>query len=356
MKICYFGIYDPAYSRNKLLIRGLRQNGVEVAECNSRLKGPAKYFDLIKKHWRIKNSYDVMVVGFPGFQAMILARFVTRRPIIFDAFLSLYDTMVLDRGLAKKRSFKAGYYWLLDWLACSLADKVLLDTYEHIDFFARIFKINKNKFHRILVGVDDKIFFPRSGRKDKTEFLVHFHGSFIPIHGLKYVIQAAGILRRQKIIFNVLGAGQEFKKISRQAEELKLENTVKIHGLVSEEKLIDSLAEADVCLGIFGDSDKINRIIPNKLYECLAMKKPVITADTPVIHEVFSAEQLLLCRAGEAKDLAEKILYLKNNPAVRNNLAESGFSLVKEKFVANVLGKELKDAAEKFTVKPPYVR
>jgi len=347
MKICYFGIYNPSYSRNKLLIRGLRQNGVEVLECNSSLKGPAKYFDLIKKHWWIRNSYDVMVVGFPGFQPMILAKLITRKPIIFDAFLSLYDTVVLDRGLAKKYSFKAGYFWFLDWLSCSLADKVLLDTFEHINFFARTFKINKNKFYRILVGVDDEIFYPRSEPGGRDYFIVHFHGSFIPIHGLKYIIEAANILREQKIIFNVIGAGQEFKKISKLITEYKLGNTVKIHGLVAEEKLIDLLAGADICLGIFGDSDKINRIIPNKLYECLAMEKPVITADTPATREVFSDNQLMLCRAGDAKALAEKIMILKNDQVLRRKLSANSFSLVKEKFVSNILGQELKNIASK---------
>ena len=347
MKICYFGIYNPSYSRNKLLIRGLRQNGVEVVECNTQKKGAIKYFDLIRKHWRIRNSYNVMVVGFPGFQSMILAKLITRKPIIFDAFLSLYDTVVLDRGLAKKYSFKAGYFWFLDWLSCSLADKVLLDTFEHINFFARTFKINKNKFYRILVGVDDEIFYPRSEPGGRDYFIVHFHGSFIPIHGLKYIIEAANILREQKIIFNVIGAGQEFKKISKLITEYKLGNTVKIHGLVAEEKLIDLLAGADICLGIFGDSDKINRIIPNKLYECLAMEKPVITADTPATREVFSDNQLMLCRAGDAKALAEKIMILKNDQVLRRKLSANSFSLVKEKFVSNILGQELKNIASK---------
>jgi len=164
------------------------------------------------------------------------------------------------------------------------------------------------------VGVDDEIFYPRSEPGGRDYFIVHFHGSFIPIHGLKYIIEAANILREQKIIFNVIGAGQEFKKISKLITEYKLGNTVKIHGLVAEEKLIDLLAGADICLGIFGDSDKINRIIPNKLYECLAMEKPVITADTPATREVFSDNQLMLCRAGDAKALAEKNHDFKERP------------------------------------------
>ena len=74
MKICYFGIFDENYNRNKVIIQGLRENGVEIIYCQSDKKGIAKYFDLSQKHQRIKNDYEAMIVGFPGWTMMILAR------------------------------------------------------------------------------------------------------------------------------------------------------------------------------------------------------------------------------------------------------------------------------------------
>jgi len=79
MTICYFGIYDPNYSRNRILIKGLRQNNIEVIECNSRLHGIAKYIELAKKHFKIRKKYDLMIIGFPGYQAVILAKFLTKK-------------------------------------------------------------------------------------------------------------------------------------------------------------------------------------------------------------------------------------------------------------------------------------
>ena len=37
IKVCYFGTYRAAYSRNKIMIEGLRRNGVEVLECHETL-------------------------------------------------------------------------------------------------------------------------------------------------------------------------------------------------------------------------------------------------------------------------------------------------------------------------------
>ena len=161
MKVCYFGIYNPNYSRNRILISGLRENGVEVVECNSHRHGILKYADIAVRLWRIRKEYDVLVVGFPGYQAMILAQFLTRKRIIFDCFTSAYDSLVCDRKQARADSIKARYYWVLDWLSMRLADIILFDTQAHIDYASAEFHIPKEKFRRIWIGADTAIFFPR---------------------------------------------------------------------------------------------------------------------------------------------------------------------------------------------------
>jgi hypothetical protein len=37
LRVCYFGTYRANYSRNQIMIEGLRRNGVEVVECHERL-------------------------------------------------------------------------------------------------------------------------------------------------------------------------------------------------------------------------------------------------------------------------------------------------------------------------------
>ena len=147
MKVCYFGIYDPDYSRNRVLIKGLTENGVQVLKCQVDPGKKYKYWKLYKKHRQIKD-YDVMIVGFPGHPVMPLARLICKKPIIFDAFLSSYETL-LDRKIYSPRGLQALKNWLLDWLACKLADRILLDTKEHIKYFVKTFKIERNKFDRI---------------------------------------------------------------------------------------------------------------------------------------------------------------------------------------------------------------
>lgn len=64
LKICYFGFYEEKSSRNKIHIESLRRNGVEVIECNDSSKsGILQYLRIFLKHWKIRNQYDLMIVG-----------------------------------------------------------------------------------------------------------------------------------------------------------------------------------------------------------------------------------------------------------------------------------------------------
>ena len=326
VKICFFGIYDSKYSRNRVLMRGLRENGVEIIECNSRLIGVKKYFDLIKKHRKISGEYDVMLVAFPGYQAMILAKFLIRKPIIFDSFFSIYNSAVEDRKTRRKFSLRGVYYWFLDWLSCTLANDVLLDTEANIDYFVKKFRIKKGKFIRVFVGTDSSIFYPREVVKNE-KFLVHFHGTFIPLQGTEYIIKAVDLLRDEDIEFQVIGTGQEYCRVRKIADNLGLKNINWIDR-VDYEELPRHISKADACLGIFGDTSKADLVIPNKVFEDLACRRPIITASTRAIKELLTdRENVILCNRADSSDLAKKILLIKNDESLRSIVAQAGYEL-----------------------------
>lgn len=162
MRICYFGDYNSEYARNRVIIRGLRENGVDVLECKSALGGWRKYFDLLKIH-RKTDNYDFMIVGHSDSRLIVpFAKILNRgKFLVWDAFYSLYDSWVFDRGLTRPGTTRAKYYWFIEWVATRTADKILLDTFSHIDYFVKTYKISEGKFIRVLIGADDSIFYPR---------------------------------------------------------------------------------------------------------------------------------------------------------------------------------------------------
>jgi hypothetical protein len=130
LTVCYFGSYRKNYSRNQMMIAGLRMNGVIVKECHETLwhgiedrvrvasgawKEPgfwrrfvAAYWHLLKKYRKI-GDYDVMVVGYPGQFDVLLARVLTwlkRKPLAWDIFMSIY-LITIERGLDQQSKSSA---------------------------------------------------------------------------------------------------------------------------------------------------------------------------------------------------------------------------------------------------------
>ena len=159
MRILYFGIYDPQYARNWVLINGLKKNGAEVIECRVRPQRGA-LIKLFINFLRLRQSFDAMIVGFPGQEVMFLARLLTRKPIVFDAFTSHYEGYILDYERWGKNSLRARYYKFLDRFSCKFAQSVLLDTQAHIDFFVQEFNLPSIKFKRLWIGANSDIFYP----------------------------------------------------------------------------------------------------------------------------------------------------------------------------------------------------
>jgi glycosyltransferase involved in cell wall biosynthesis len=354
MTIIYFGDFNPEYARNKVIIKGLRENGVEVLLCHtSKKRAFAKILDLVNQYCRHYRKCDMVIVGYSDSRFTIpLAWLMSSKPVIWDAFYSLYDSWVFDRRLVPSRGIKAGYYWFLDWLSGSLADLVLMDTNEHIDYFSKTFRIKEHKFIKVLVGSDPAVFHPQysSNPRDGKKFLVHFHGNYIPLQGIESIIKAAKLLEHEKDIqFNLVGNGQTYHDVRDLADREGVQNVTFIER-VDIGTLAESIAIADICLGIFGNTKKAQRVIPNKVYEAVAMAKPVITSDTPAIREVFTdRKNILLCRNADAKDLARAIKELRDNAELRNGIAKQGYALFNTIGTPVIIGRYLaKDLETRF--------
>jgi glycosyltransferase involved in cell wall biosynthesis len=257
------------------------------------------------------------LVTFPGHYLVPFAWYLTRWPrkkLVFDAFISLHDTLVSDRKKVSPWNPYAWFLFCIDWLSYHLADEVLIDTEAHRQFFIRRFHLKPSRIRVIYLGTRDDLFTAKGTNNEKRETSqqceVLFYGTYIPLQGIEHIIEAARILQEAhpNIHFTLIGSGQTHRSVRSLAEKYRLAN-VTFRDRVPYEALPGLIRSADLCLGIFGITEKAKRVIPHKVYDTVACGVPVLTADTPAIREKFrNGEEVILCKAGNPRDIAEKIV------------------------------------------------
>jgi glycosyltransferase involved in cell wall biosynthesis len=349
--ILAFGNFDLVGARCWVLRTGLAEHGWRVELCRTEKPGfIAKYRDLSRQWNSYKGELDAVYVPFLGHYLMPLAWWLAKRrkvPVVLDAFLSLYDTEVQDRRRVGKYSPKALVLWLTDWLACSLATVVLVDTEEHKEYFVRTFGIRPEKILALPIGSRTDIFKPAEKPRQRSDgtFHVHFHGTYIPLQGIDTILHAAELVQRvdTSVRFHMIGKGQTFAESKALAERLQLENTEFI-GAMPMEELRERIVTADVSLGIFGKSEKADRVIPNKAYEVLACGAALITGETTAARRVLKNEEnALLVTPHDSQALAEGILRLKKESALKERIAAGGLRLSQERFLPAMIVSPLSD-------------
>lgn len=314
MRIVLWGTYDTGKPRIRILREGLRARGVEVVEIHapvwsgvedkSRMGGFGRWIGRALRMlaayprlaWRYLRApaHDLVLVSYPGQLDVLvvwpLAR-IRRRPLVFDWFISAYDTVVHDRRLVGPRHPLAWLLWVGEYLASRVADGSFMDTATHARRMEALFRLSDGAIGHVWVGAEDPFFRAADSGGQSRDGAIHvlFYGQFIPLHGIDTIIEAAGLARDEPIRWTLIGRGQDAPRIRAMLDRAPLPKLEWVDWVAYSE-LPERIAFADVCLGIFGASDKAASVIPNKVFQIIACGKPLITRDSTAIRELLGDE------------------------------------------------------------------
>jgi glycosyltransferase involved in cell wall biosynthesis len=330
VRCLYFGTYDRSYPRNAQVISALRGVGVEVIEQHRAVWEQRHNWSVgLRQMLRVADAErtlrhstadaktaDVLIVGYPGHFDLPAARRVARgRPVVFNPLVSLYDTLVDDRARFRRGSPAAGIVRLIDRQAFRRADVVVADTEAHARFFREEFGLADTRVEVCFVGAEDRLF--RPGSRREAPFHALFVGKLIPLHGLETILAAATLA--PEILFRVIGSGQ--------LEPLLHDCPANVEWIpwVEYEDLPRAIQAAGCALGVFGTGEKAARVIPNKAFQALACRVPLITAGTPAARELLTnGKDALLVAAGNAGELATAVRQLATDPVLADTIGVAG--------------------------------
>jgi glycosyltransferase involved in cell wall biosynthesis len=353
MRVLYFGTYERDYPRNAQVISSLRGAGVDVVERH------ASVWERRRHKWSLglgaalrvagaetrlilggrRQQFDAIIVGYPGhFDMPAARRLAGRRPLVFNPLVSLFDTLVDDRGRFGRGTASAGVVRQVDRIAFKRADLVVADTEQHARFFRETFELPRERVEVCLVGAEDRLF--RPGWQPRDEFRVLFVGKLIPLHGLETILEAARLA--PELPFRVVGSGQLEGLLEQRPDNVEWVEWVEY------ERLPEEIQAAGCALGIFGKSDKAARVIPNKAFQTIACGTPLVTGDTPGARELLvDGESALLVPPGDPAALAGAVRRLAGDPELARRIGDGGLAVYQERASEEVLGARWRSLLER---------
>jgi glycosyltransferase involved in cell wall biosynthesis len=343
LRVLYFGTYERNYPRNAQVISALRSAGVDVIEHHEPV------FEARRDNWAVRwtvafrlflaelrlrfsnhDEFDVVLVGYPGhFDVPHARRVAGKRPLVFNPLISLHDTLVGDRSRFREGLFTARVLWVVDRRALRLSDLVVADTEANAEFLAELGDLPRSRVRVCLVGAEDRLF--HTGWRPDEPFRVLFVGKLIPLHGVETILEAARLAPELEV--RVIGSGQLDNVLENRPPNVEWVHWIEYDDLPGE------YWGAGCALGIFGTSDKAQRVIPNKAYQALACGAPLITADTPGARELLRDEEsALLVPPGDPSALAEAMRRVAGDPELARSLSRGGRAVYEKRASEEVLG------------------
>jgi hypothetical protein len=288
-RVLFFGTYDAArYPRVQVLREGFEAVGDEVLECNEPLGlDTADRVRMLRQPWRIPllaaklgrawlrlsvrartlPPVDLVVVGYMGhFDVHLARRLFPDTPIVLDHLVFAADT-ARDRGAGGGRVL--GLLERLDRAALRAADIPCVETADHLG----------------LVSDEDR---------DRARI--------VPVGAPEYWFRRPRPERR--------APGRPLRAWIDWLEP---------------DRLAETVAEHDVCLGIFGTGPKALRVVPNKVFQGAAAGAAILTSDTAPQREALG-EDAVFVAPGDPAALAEALTLLAGDHNRVERLRETAFA------------------------------
>ncbi len=176
--------------------------------------------------------------------------------------------------------------------------------------------------------------------------VVLFVGRIVPDKGLEHLVKAADIVinasGRRDTLFLLVGPTGEFNRpgisayaagIAGMISERGLKETVRMAGAVPVDDLRRLYASCDLFV-----LSSLAEGLPTAVTEAMACGKPIIATGVGGIpDQVEDGRSGFIVAAGNERPIAEKIMYLLDNPAEAERMGARGREIVQEKFATSII-------------------
>jgi glycosyltransferase involved in cell wall biosynthesis len=183
-----------------------------------------------------------------------------------------------------------------------------------------------DKIKVVINSPDDQIFRYRSGSAPEVNgkngngsnpFVILYHGSLVRRNGFDLAMEALEKVKKTISSVQLRVCGQRtdfFEQVMESARQRGLDGNIDYLGVRDLKGIVEAIEECD--LGIIPNHRNIFTEIntPTRIFEYLALAKPVIAPKAKGIQDYFGDNDLIFFELGNADDLARKIEFAYSHP------------------------------------------
>lgn len=168
---------------------------------------------------------------------------------------------------------------------------------------------------------------PDESLKRGFRYLVCYLGEMCTQDGVDYLLRAAHYvkngLKRNDVGFVLIGGGPAVPMLKDLSHTMGLTDLLWFTDRLSDQELCRYLSTADVCVDPDPWSEWANNSTMNKILEYMAFGKPIVAFDLKEIRN-SARRAAIYVPPNDVRLFAEKIVYLLDDPALRQKMGEYG--------------------------------
>jgi len=306
----------------------------------------------------VHRNYRTLYIPYPSIHILFILSFLPKKwapkNIVADIFISIYDTVVIDRKLISKNSAIAKLLRIVERRSMRRASALITDTRENSIFLQNLLDLSECLFHDIPLSINNNIFqknlTTKIEKKDKDVFEILFVGTLVPLHNVGLLCEAISqIQANEKIKITIIGDGQDSPIVKRmidtRSNDSKGIEIIWIAKWQESSSIAKYIKSADICVGILGDQGKSQRVWPFKNYLYMACGKALVTAESPVTTRMLSErtdQPFLTVKTNNANSLVQKLELLASDKNLLNSIEIDSLNFYEETLSQKAISKKLK--------------
>ncbi|MBP6625610.1 MAG: glycosyltransferase family 4 protein [Chitinophagaceae bacterium] len=193
-------------------------------------------------------------------------------------------------------------------------------------------------FHAFNIGANGSLFRQKHGYVDH-DFVLLYAGVLGHAQGLEVILEAAAKTASQASIkYLIVGDGPEYEKLTTKAKQDNLQ-FVTFLGNIPRNEMPEAVAACDAYIVPLKKNDLFLGAVPSKLFEPLAMGKPILLGVDGEARELFieRGKAGLFNEPENSEALAANIMQLFQDTALAKKFGESGKAYVQQHFDRKVI-------------------